>query len=150
MATLAIVTGANKGIGFEIVKRLVALPNYQVILTARNAELGAKAVDEVRALGHPNVEFVQLDITDNESVAVFKQEIEKRGGYNVLINNAGVAWKGDAFNDEVVRGTLGTNFYGTIAVTDALIDLAKPHGRIVNITSQMGRTQPLPSTSVLV
>eukprot|EP00002_Diphylleia_rotans_P004864 TRINITY_DN1377_c0_g1_i1.p1 TRINITY_DN1377_c0_g1~~TRINITY_DN1377_c0_g1_i1.p1 ORF type:complete len:263 (-),score=71.28 TRINITY_DN1377_c0_g1_i1:218-1006(-) len=137
---VAVVTGANKGIGFEIVKRLVALPNYHVILTARNATLGNEAVEEVKRSGATNVEFLPLDITNTESIAAFKDVLEKRGGIDVLVNNAGIAWKGDAFDDNVVKATLGTNFYGTVAVTDALIDLILPGGRLVNITSQAGRS----------
>jgi len=86
----ALVTGANKSIGFEAVKQLVQKGIY-VYLGSRNLQNGVEAIDQLKAEGLNNVEAIQLDITDDESVKNARLEIGKKTKVlDILINNAGI------------------------------------------------------------
>ena len=138
---VAVVTGANKGIGFEIVKRLCKEFDGIVYLTARDVANGQKAVAKLEAEGlHPR--FHQLDITSQESVEKFKDYLDRTyGGLDVLVNNAGTAYKNasTAPFSEQASVTVANNFTGTLRVTKALFPLIRPHGRVVNVSSTGGR-----------
>ncbi|HYQ67480.1 SDR family oxidoreductase [Actinophytocola sp.] len=134
MTTTALVTGANKGIGFEIVKQLLAR-GVDVYLGARDVERGEKAAIDTGA------RFVQLDVTDPESVRRAAASIER---LDVLVNNAGVVGgrgqsPGGADLD-AVRTAFGTNVFGVITVTDAFLPLLREsaHPRVVNVSSTVG------------
>ena len=146
MARVAVVTGANKGIGFEIVKRLCKEFDGFVYLTARNAANGQKAVERLEALGlHPR--FYQLDITSQESVEKVREYLlQTYGGLDVLFNNAGMLCERESNPTpfyEQAYATIETNFVGTLRVTRALFPLIRPHGRLVNVTSEMGESAVL-------
>lgn len=138
---IALVTGSNKGIGFAVVKEL-AKANYEVWLATRNKELGAKAAKEAG----PNVHFIQLDVTDNESIIKAAQEFAtKRDHLDLLINNAGVYLKdkdgaAQSINLEAIHSTLDVNFLGPIRVTQAFLPLIKKSGEgsILNVSSGLG------------
>jgi carbonyl reductase 1 len=106
-------------------------------LTARNEELGKKAVQSLNEEGlHPK--FHQLDINDQSSIEVFRDFIKnKYGGLDVLVNNAGMAYKqaSTAPLGEQAEVTIKTNYFGTIAVSDAFFPLLRPHARVVNVSS---------------
>jgi NAD(P)-dependent dehydrogenase (short-subunit alcohol dehydrogenase family) len=132
--TTALVTGANKGIGLEIVKQLLA-KGVDVYLGARDAERGEKAAADTGA------RFVQLDVTDPESVRRAADELDQ---LDVLVNNAGVIGgqeqaPGSADLD-VVRRAFETNVFGVITVTEAMLPLLResPRPRIVNVSSITG------------
>lgn len=93
---VAVVTGSNKGIGLAIVKGLCkAGYSGDVLLTARNEALGKKTLELMKAEGFKNVLFHQLDICEqSSSLALGKFLKEKYGGLDVLVNNAGIAYKG--------------------------------------------------------
>lgn len=136
--TRALVTGANKGIGFEIAKALRS-HDVDVIIGARDPSLGAEAA---RAL---DTDFVQLDVTDDESVANAASEVERRGStLDILINNAGVLLELDHRDPasvpiEVVKRTYDANVFGAIRVTNAFLPLLRRSraARIVNVTSRL-------------
>ena len=140
MARVAVVTGSNKGIGFEIVRRLCKEFDGDVYLTARDTANGLKAVAQLEAEGlHPK--FHQLDITSQDSVANFEQYlVQTYGGLDVLVNNAGTAYKTNSTApfSEQASVTVSNNFTGTLRVTRALFPLIRPHGRIVNVSSTAG------------
>jgi len=145
---LAVVTGSNKGIGFEVVKQL-AEEGYRVILTARDPAKGKLAWDSLRAT-YPNVTFYPLDVTSSESIEAFRVHIENEfEAVDVLINNAGVAL--DKFvsaldlDMEILRSTMDTNVYGAFAVTQALVPLIKKQGRgrIVMLSSMLGSLETM-------
>jgi len=145
MAKLAVVTGANKGIGYEIVKSLSEQNGLHVILTSRDAKLGEEAL---QSINKPNVEFHQLDLNDQKSVEHFAQFIkDKYKGLDILINNAAIAFKGDAFDEHVARTTIDTNYFGTLRVLQQLLPLVRDGGRVVNVSSQAGLLSKL-STSL--
>lgn len=141
MPFTAVVTGANQGIGLEIARAFAQRPGTRTILAARNEERGRAALEKLRAeLPAADLAMRQLDITDRASVASFaswaEQELKQ---IDVLVNNAGFAYKGNAFGAEEAATTVGVNFYGTVAVTEALKGLVPAGGRIINICSVAGK-----------
>jgi len=138
MEKIALVTGANKGIGFEICRQLTE-KEIKVILSARNEEGGKLAA------GKLNVIFHQLDVTNEVSIEKIKNFIEKKfGKLDILINNAGIMIDYDVqginADIEKVEKTFGTNVLGPLRLCKSLIPLLKnsTDGRIVNISSGMG------------
>lgn len=141
---VALVTGANKGIGKEVARRLGAR-GMTVLIGARDPARGERAAQELRAQGI-EAKAIVLDVTDEASIERARTEIERRfGRLDVLVNNAGVSLERDGRPPSrtpvsVVRATYETNVLGAIAVTNAMLDLvrAAPAGRIVNVSSAMG------------
>ncbi|GAA0174836.1 dehydrogenase [Lithospermum erythrorhizon] len=140
--TIAVVTGANRGIGFEIAHQL-ALHGLTVVLTSRATAVGEEA-KKVLQEGGLNVAFHQLDIDDIESIKSFADWIkETYGGLDILVNNAGVNFNvGNDNSVEFAEKVIKTNYYSTKNVTQALIPLMRPSAsgsRIVNVSSRLGR-----------
>lgn len=134
--TVALITGANKGLGLEIARQL-GRQGLVVVLGARDE---AKGVAAVAQLPNMDAHAVKLDVTDPADVArlpAFFQE--KFGRLDVLVNNAGVVERGTDDVDSF-RRTFETNLFGVVAVTYALLPLLKasPAGRIVNQSSVLG------------
>ncbi len=135
--TNTLITGANKGLGFETARRLIAL-GHNVYLTARDAERGQAAAQRLGA------RFVQLDVTSDASVAAAAAFLRREpGGLDVLINNAGIAGSiGDpqAVTAEELRVVYETNVFGIVRVTHALLPLlrASDNPVIVNVASGLG------------
>jgi len=140
--TIALVTGANKGIGREISRQL-ASKGILVLMGARDRERGEKAVADLRAKGL-SVEFLQIDVTSPPSVDNAAAEVARRHGrLDILVNNAGIAldWcPGSEATVEALQKTFETNVFGVFRVTKALLPLLKKskHGRIVNLSSGLG------------
>lgn len=140
----ALVTGANKSIGFEVVRQLAQKGIY-VYLGSRNLENGIEAVNKLKAEGLNNVEAIQLDITNDESVKNARAEIGKKTKVlDILINNAGIygGYPQDALNTTIdqFKTTYDSNVYGVVRMTQAFIDLLKKstEPRIVNVSSSQG------------
>ncbi|XP_072471122.1 carbonyl reductase [NADPH] 1-like [Notamacropus eugenii] len=134
---VAIVTGSKKGIGFAIVRDLCKKFPGDVILTARNPTLGQEAVNKLKQEGL-NPLFHQLDITDLQSIGTLREFLKERyGGVDVLVNNAGIAFKAGDTTPFPIQAevTLQTNFFGTRVVSGELLPLIKPQGRVVNVSS---------------
>ncbi|GAB3641366.1 SDR family oxidoreductase [Spirosoma arcticum] len=140
----ALVTGANKGIGLEVARQL-AQQGFFVYLGCRNLENGLAAAQKLNADGINQVEAIQLDVTDSESVWAARAVIgEKTSVLDVLVNNAGISGgipqsALDATIDQF-QEVYETNLFGVVRVTQAFIDLLKQSDepRIVNVTSSMG------------
>lgn len=138
----ALVTGANKGIGRAVARRLAGL-GYLVHLGARDEGRGLAAERELRAEGL-DVRYLPLDVTDEASVERAAKLVEDASGHlDALVNNAGVGGppvppSSTALSD--VRRTYETNVFGVIAVTNAMLPLLRrsPAGRIVNVSSVLG------------
>lgn len=141
--TVAVVTGANKGIGYEMARSLAA-SGLTVVLTARDASRGQAAVDKLTAEGLESIHFHQLDLSSSESVQALKTWLQNKfGGIDILLNNAGINSGPTGYKVEYENAKLviGTNYFGTRNVTEALLPLlrASPEGaRIVNTTSRLG------------
>lgn len=140
----ALVTGANKSIGFEVARQLAQKGIY-VYLGSRNIENGLDAVSKLKAKGLNNVEAIPLDITDDESIIKARKEIGKKTNVlDILINNAGI-YGGypqsalDATIDQF-KAAYDTNVYGVVRVTQAFINLLKKSSepRVVNVSSSQG------------
>jgi NAD(P)-dependent dehydrogenase (short-subunit alcohol dehydrogenase family) len=135
--TTALVTGANKGLGRETVRRLATL-GWDVFLAARDRERGSAAAEEL------DVRFVQLDVTSEESVAAAADTVKRAvGRLDVLVNNAGVGAPSTLPGDTRVaelREAFEVNAFGPIRVTNAFLPLlrAAEHPRIVMVSSGMG------------
>jgi len=141
--SIVAVTGGNRGIGFEICRQLAAR-GARVVLTARNPEAGAAAIEKL-AKQNLTAEFHVLDVTDGKSIAALRDFLEDRyGRLDALINNAGIIAKGedDALKVDLttVRATLETNTLGPLHLAQELASLLKrsKSGRIVNMSSGMG------------
>ena len=139
----ALVTGANKGIGFEVAK-ILAQQGFFVYLGSRNPENGLAAVEKLKAEGLNNIEAIQLDVTDQQSVDASRKTIgEKTGVLDVLVNNAGIAGVFEQSLESTVdqyKEVYDTNVFGVVRVTQAFIDLLRksPAPRIVNVSTSMG------------
>ena len=139
----ALVTGANKGIGFETARQLAQL-GFTVWLGSRDPERGDAAVKELA--GEGDVRFVSLDVTDADSIKAAAARIdEETGALDVLVNNAGIAVLEDgappsATRSDPIERTFDVNFYGALRVTQAFLPLVQkaPAGRIVNVSSTLG------------
>ena len=141
--TIALVTGANKGIGYEIAAGLGAL-GWSVGVGARDDERREAAVEKLRAAG-VDAFGVPLDVTDDASVAAAAGLIEERAGrLDVLVNNAGMTGgmpqAPTAVDPATVRAAVETNVIGVIRVTNAMLPLLRRSAspRIVNMSSMVG------------
>jgi NAD(P)-dependent dehydrogenase (short-subunit alcohol dehydrogenase family) len=127
-ATIALITGANKGIGLEISHQLAAPPyNYHVLMASRDPVRGETAASTLRKEGL-SVEHITLDVTDDDSItAAAKLVNDKYGHIDVLVNNAGILVEhlGDRPGRQAWKDTFDTNVFGVAAVTDAFIPLLK-------------------------
>ncbi|XP_069927954.1 carbonyl reductase [NADPH] 1 isoform X2 [Oryctolagus cuniculus] len=136
---VALVTGANKGIGYTIVRDLCRLFSGDVVLTARDEARGRVAVQQLQAEGL-SPRFHQLDITDLQSIRALHDFLRKEyGGLDVLVNNAGIAFQAADITPFHIQAevTMKTNFDGTRDVCTELLPLMRPGGRVVNVSSLM-------------
>ncbi|NYF78588.1 SDR family oxidoreductase [Granulicella arctica] len=144
MEKLVLITGANKGIGFEATRQL-ARAGFTVLLGARDTERGEEAADKLRGEGL-DVRFVSADLNRaaESGAALAKQIGEEFGHLDVLINNAGICDREDgpasSVGLETLRRTFETNFFGAVAFTQPLLPLlrAAESARIVNVSSGLG------------
>jgi NAD(P)-dependent dehydrogenase (short-subunit alcohol dehydrogenase family) len=144
MTTIALITGANKGIGFATA-RLLADRGVTVLLGARDPDRG-RAAGQALASSGADARFVPLDVTDVNSARAAAAWIESEyGQLDILVNNAGIA-RGDGrglpseTTVETLREVFGTNVFGVVAVTNAMLPLLRraPAPRIVNVSSEAG------------
>jgi len=140
----ALVTGGNRGIGFEVCRQLATL-GLRVILTARDSIKGREAAVQLHAAGSA-VEFHQLDVTKEASIRTLAAFVRTQfGGIDVLINNAAVyPDEGRSVLEvalETFRTTMETNVYGPLRLCQVFVPLMRAHsyGRIVNVSSGGGQ-----------
>ncbi|MBX3407545.1 MAG: SDR family oxidoreductase [Phycisphaeraceae bacterium] len=141
---IALVTGANKGIGLETSRQL-ARAGFTVLMGSRDEARGRQAAEPLRNEGL-DARFIRLEITDTASISAAAETIGRdHGRLDVLVNNAGIAVEGwdarpSTVSMEKVRETFEVNFFGLIAVTQAMLPLLTKSaaGRIVNLTSILG------------
>jgi NAD(P)-dependent dehydrogenase (short-subunit alcohol dehydrogenase family) len=141
--TIALITGANKGIGFETARQL-GQQGIHIIVGARDKARGEEAVQKLAALD-VQVTFVELDVTDEGSISRAAQYIaDTFGRIDILINNAGIsggnANKPSDTTLAVMRTVYNTNVFGVVAVTKAMLPLLRKSqvGRIVHVSSGLG------------
>jgi len=139
----ALVTGANKGIGFEVARQL-ARQGFRVFLGARNEKAGRAAAEKLREEG--DVIFLKIDISDADSIRAAAEEFSRQGErLDVLVNNAGILLDEDksalTITPDIFETTLRTNTLGPWLVAQAFAPLLKksPEPRIVNVSSGGGQ-----------
>ncbi|EMF53815.1 MULTISPECIES: SDR family oxidoreductase [Streptomyces] len=135
--TTTLITGANKGLGHETARQLIAA-GHTVYMGARDAERGRRAAEQLGA------RFVLLDVTDDATVEAAAKTIAADGGLDVLINNAGIASRADAHSvptaetvtADQMRNTFETNVFGVVRVTHAFLPLLQRSAApvVVNVT----------------
>ena len=136
---IALVTGANRGLGLEIARQLAA-QGITVIVTARDEDKAKLAAAQLKNEGfdsHP----MKLDVTKREDIEQLPKTIEEKfGRLDILVNNAGVGEKKKSPSVDEFRSVIEANLIGVYAVTEALLPLlqASPAGRIVNQSSMLG------------
>ena len=141
---IALITGANKGIGLETARQL-AREKMTVLVGARDQKKGEEAVAELRKEGL-DAQVLEIDVSKSESIRKAAAQVEKEfGRLDVLVNNAGVMIddkdrKVSEQSLEVWRDTFETNFFGLIETTQAFLPLLRKSdaGRIVNLSSILG------------
>lgn len=147
MKRIALVTGANKGLGFETSRQL-GQEGVTVLMASRTKEKGTEAVQQLRNEGL-DVEFVQLEVTNETEVDALVRHIDTHyGKLDVLVNNAGIMHSGEpgginsseVVKAEVLRETFDVNFFGLVGLTQKLLPLIKKSesGRIINVSSILG------------
>ncbi len=138
-----LITGANKGIGFEIARQ-IGRAGHLVLLGARNATLGEAAAAALTADG-VDARFMHIDLGNPATIQAAATAIDaKHGRLDVLVNNAGIADRADGppskTSIDAVRRIFDTNFFGTLAVTQGMLPLLRKStsARIVNVSSELG------------
>ena len=140
-----LITGANKGIGFETVKQMAQL-GYFVYVGSRDKTKGSDAINKLKDLGISNVELIEIDVTNINSIKQARRKLENQiEVLDVLINNAGISGglvdqNMSTFSMDNLREVFETNFFGAVQTTQQFIDLLKKSSepRIVNISSGLG------------
>lgn len=139
-----LITGANKGIGFEVAKQL-AEQGYYVYMGARNRENGENAVAKLKSEGITNIECIVIDITDSNSITNAGKTLESQiDQLDVLINNAGIsgsfAQNPITVEKSEIEKVFNTNFYGAVQTCQSFLGLLKKSNnpRIVNVSSDLG------------
>jgi NAD(P)-dependent dehydrogenase (short-subunit alcohol dehydrogenase family) len=140
---IALITGANKGIGLEIARQL-AQAGVDVIVGARDTSRAATAIADLAAQGLA-AQSLSIDLLDHANITAAAQVIEAQyGRLDILVNNAGIVDAADGSpstsSAEAACRIMNTNFVGTLAVTQAMLPLLRkaPAARIVNLSSSLG------------
>jgi NAD(P)-dependent dehydrogenase (short-subunit alcohol dehydrogenase family) len=140
---IALITGANKGIGLAVARQL-GRDGLTVLAAARNPGLGKAAEAELQSTG-ADAHFIALDVTKPETISSAADTIRKQyGRLDILVNNAGIGQKGDGppsvADPDAIRRILDVNFFGVLAVTQAMLPLLRNStaGRIVMVSSGLG------------
>lgn len=143
---VAVVTGANKGIGHSIVKFLCQQFDGDVILCSRELTRGEKAVEKLEELGLKPI-LHQLAIDDETSVKKLRDFlVQEYSGLDVLVNNAAIAFPQvcDVPFPEQAQETLRINYWATASVCDILFPILRPSARVVNVSSSAGLLMRVP------
>lgn len=147
MSKIALITGANKGLGFETARQL-GKKGITVLIASRNEEQGTVATQKLKEEGL-DVHYLQLDVNNTSHLKVVKDYIESNyGKLDILVNNAGIIHKNESWGEntsetvslDTLKSTFDTNFFSLINITQTLLPLLKKSeaGRIVNVSSILG------------
>ena len=136
----ALVTGANKGIGLEVVKQLLNR-NFNVILTSRNRDKGLRAIEKLKN-HEEKLLFVQMDVGNEDSIKKAAKEVQSKNiKIDVIVNNAGVLLDSESINEvssEKILTTFRVNTLGPILVIQNFLPIMNKNGRIINVSSGLG------------
>lgn len=142
---VAIVTGANRGIGYQVVRQLLYDFPGDVIITGRDTAKGQRACQQLTSLGLKPI-WHELDVTQSASMRMFVDFIrDNYNGVDILINNAGTVFAKDSplsmFRQAEL--TINTNFKGTMNMCRYFVPFLRPHARVVNVSSELGKLSSL-------
>lgn len=151
MDKIAIVTGGNRGLGFEACRQLAKI-GVRVVLTCRDVEKGKKAAAILKQEGLL-VDIEQCDVTDPHSIEKLAERVKKKYHHcDIVVNNAGILIEKNSHSSlldstENVQKALQVNFYGPLQMCKALIPLMKKsgYGRVVNVSSGLGQLSEMGS-----
>ncbi len=144
MTRTAIITGGNRGLGFEICRQL-GNRGVKIILTSRSAQRGEQAMLELAANGVAAEVFV-MDVRDPDRVEALADYLQSNhDGLDILVNNAAVAMS-KLDQRDVAQETIDTNVFAPVAISDRLMPLMRERGRIVMVSSQQGKRSFLSSS----
>src|SRR5213075_3386474 len=146
---IALVTGANKGIGFEVARQL-ARRNFRVFIGARDSDAGVAAAEKLRKEGekedYGEITFLKIDVSKPDSIRNAAEEFSRRSDrLDALVNNAGILLDDDkdilTITPDIFETTLRTNALGALLVSQAFVPFLKKSGapRIVNVSSGGGQ-----------
>ena len=161
-----LVTGANKGLGFEVIRKLVDddlkennKETYNIVLTSRDQEKGIQAIQNLKLIFNENnnleekLQYYQLDITKKDSIenciSSLKVKNDKNsneaGIIDILLNNAGVAYPGNKISVDIFEDIFSTNVYGTIDFTEKILieKLMRKNSKIIFLSSSLGKISRL-------
>lgn len=145
-----LVTGANRGIGYQIVKKLyrdLLDQPVEILMTSRQLDLGLASIGQIKAevggteAARATLSVLPLDVNSEESRAQLVQELSSRNRQiDTLINNAGVAYYTNSLNEVIINNTMRTNYYSPRYLTEALLQhgLIAPHGKVIFVSSSLG------------
>ncbi|KAM3955829.1 carbonyl reductase [NADPH] 1 [Aphomia sociella] len=141
---VAVVTGANKGLGFAVVKGLCKKFKGVVYLTARNETRGLEAVKKLNEMGL-KPEFHQLDVSSNDSIKKFADYIKrKHGGLDALVNNAAILeWEQVYLSYDAAKRNIDINYKSIVKIEEYLYPLLRDGARVVNVSSACGHPSNL-------
>ncbi|KAJ7141224.1 hypothetical protein C8R44DRAFT_242906 [Mycena epipterygia] len=141
---IVLITGANKGIGFEIAKQLAARhEGYHILIGSRDADRGLKAAETLQKAGS-SVEAITIDVADDKSIEAAAQTVKSKfGRLDVLINNAGIyieSYTGEPSNRALFEQTFSVNLFGAASTTEAFVPLLEKSSaaRLVFVSSDLG------------
>jgi len=136
-----LITGANRGIGFEIARQLLK-KDFQVFISGRDEMKLSEALNQLKK-EYSSVEMILMDVSSSESVKTAAKILANRNiQFDVIINNAAILHRNDysliVQNNEVLKTTIDTNCYGPMRVIHAFLSLMKTPGKIINLSSEGG------------
>ncbi|KAJ7111973.1 putative carbonyl reductase [Mycena epipterygia] len=141
---IVLITGANKGIGFEIAKQLASqYKGYHILMGSRDVERGAKAAETLQKSGL-SVEALTIDVADDKSIEAAAETVKaKFGRLDVLINNSGIgldSFTGEPSNRAIFEQTFAVNLFGAASTTEAFVPLLEKStaARLVFVSSDLG------------
>ncbi len=144
-----VITGANKGLGYAIVEKLLTRPGaYDIILTSRDISLGEKAIKALQT-AHPSspskLFYHQLDVNNEKSIDSFVDWLKtNKGKVDILINNAGVMYR--TATDEEKKFTIQTNYFSVVTLTEKILPLLAADGKVLMMSSLVGQLASQSST----
>lgn len=147
---VAVVTGANKGLGFELAKGLCKNTKWTVYLTSRDETRGLEACKQMENLSN-KPKYHQLDITDSGSIEKFYNHMKSTYRYvDLLINNAGILFLKDSNETKLYQAeqTMFVNFFSLINFTEKMLPIVKNGGKIINVSSSSGHLSRIPSSKL--
>lgn len=146
---ISLITGSNKGIGFETARQLLHL-GYDVYISSRDPQKGQEAIEKLQSMGY-SPRYVQIDVTSLESIKKAKFQIENEvGKIDILINNAGIMLDKTGVLDmplEILQKTIETNVYGPLMMIQNFYPIINSGGKIINLSSILGQLKGMKNYS---